>query len=91
MKKISVCLTALALGACASAPPWEKSGASQTQLDEDMQQCRVKSSLTPEPRIGSLTPSGMGTPAMDRAEQRDAKEAVLFDKCMQDRGYRAKR
>ena len=91
MKSIPACLLALILAACASAPPWEKSGASQTQLDEDMQQCRVNTSLTPEPRIGSLTPSGMGTPAMDRAEGRDAREAVLFDKCMQDKGYRAKR
>jgi hypothetical protein len=91
MNKIPACLIALALGACASAPQWEKSGASQTQLDEDMQQCRVKTSLAPEPRVGALNPSGMGTPAMDRAEQRDAKEGVLFDKCMQDKGYRAKR
>ena len=91
MKKISAWFTVLALGACASAPQWEKSGASETQLNEDMQQCRVNTSLTPEPRIGSLNPTGMGTPAMERAEQRGAKEAVLFDKCMQDKGYRAKR
>ena len=90
MKKIPACLIALALG-CASAPRWEKSGVSETQLNEDMQQCRVQTSLTPEPRVGSLAPSGTGTPAMDRAEGRDAKEAVLFDKCMQDKGYRAKR
>lgn len=91
MKKISACITALALGACASAPQWEKSGASETQLNEDMQRCRVQTGLTPEPRIGSTSPSGTGTPAMDRAEGRDAREAVLFDKCMQDKGYRAKR
>lgn len=91
MKTIPACLTALALSACASAPQWERSGASQTQLDEDLQRCRVKTSLAPEPRIGSLAPSGTGTPAMDRAEGRDAREAVLLDKCMQDKGYRAKR
>jgi hypothetical protein len=91
MKPTLTCLLALTLAACASAPQWEKSGASQTQLDEDTQQCRVQTSLTPEPRIGSMLASGMGTPAMDRAEQRDAKEGVLFDKCMQDKGYRAKR
>ena len=91
MKKISACLAALVLGACASAPQWEKSGATETQINEDMQQCRVKTGLTPEPRIGSLSPSGTGTPAMDRVEGRDAREAVLFEKCMQDRGYRAKK
>ena len=91
MKSKAVLLSALALAACASAPQWEKSGASESQLNEAMQQCRVQTSLAPEPRIGSLAPSGIGTPAMDRAEGRDAREAVLFDKCMQDKGYRAKR
>jgi len=91
MKKISACIAALVLGACSSTPAWEKAGASDTQLGEDMQQCRVQTGLTPEPRIGSLAPSGMGTPAMDRAEGRSAREAVVFDKCMQDKGYRAKR
>jgi hypothetical protein len=91
MNLIRTLFPALALAACSSAPQWERAGASQTQLDEDLQQCRVKSALSPEPRIGSLSPSGTGTPAMERAEQRDAKEAVLFDKCMQDKGYRAKR
>jgi hypothetical protein len=84
-------LAAFMVAACSSAPQWEKSGASDTQVSEDMQQCRVNTGLTPAPRVGSLAPSGTGTPAMDRAEGRDAREAVLFDKCMQDRGYRAKR
>jgi hypothetical protein len=91
MKSTPALLPALILAACASAPHWEKSGASETQLNDDMQQCRVQTSLAPEPRVGPLAPSGSGTPAMDRAEGRDAREAVLFDKCMQDKGYRAKR
>ena len=91
MKSTPVLRPVLILAACASAPRWEKSGADDARLNEDMQQCRVQTSLTPEPRVGSLAPSGTGTPAMERAEGRDAREAVLFDKCMQDKGYRAKR
>ena len=53
-------------------------------------QCRVAARLSPQPHVGSPTPHTMGTPGMDRIEDRDVNEAARFRKCMQDQGYSAK-
>ena len=77
-------------GCAAPVTQWEKPGASLTAVDEAMQACRVAARLSPQPRMGSPTPHTMGTPGMDRIEDRDANEAARFRKCMQDQGYSAK-
>ena len=71
MKSLRTWLTVLALTACAApAAQWEKPGASQTAVDEDLQQCRVHARLSPQPHLGSPTPRSMGTPGLDRIEKR---------------------
>jgi hypothetical protein len=91
MKPIPAWLLALALAACSSGPQWEKPGASQSAVDEEMQQCRMQARLDPEPQIGTLSPYTMGTPSIERNDQRDAREAQRFAKCMQEKGYSARR
>jgi hypothetical protein len=92
MKPIPAWLVALLLAACAApGAQWEKPGASQSAVDEDSQQCRVQSRLDPEPQVGTLSPYSMGTPPLERAEQRDARESRRFTKCMQEKGYSPRR
>jgi hypothetical protein len=75
------------LPACAAPPAhWEKAGASQTAVDEAMQQCQVQSRLSPQQHRGP-TPRTTGTPGMDRVQSRDADEAEQVRKCMLDKGY----
>jgi hypothetical protein len=83
---------AIALAAC-SAPTaqWEKPGASIVTLQEDLQQCQAEARISPQ-ALGSPTPrESLGTPAMDRVEDRDAREAQQVQKCMQAKGYSAMR
>ena len=80
------------LGACAApAPQWEKPGAGPTAVDEAMQGCRVQASLLPQQHLGAPLARSGGTPALDRIDDRQAREAQLFQKCMQDQGFSIKR
>jgi hypothetical protein len=80
------------LAACSSAAPrWEKPGAGAGAVDEAMQDCRVQASLSPQQHLGAPTPRSGGTPAIDRIEDRQSREAQQFQKCMQDRGFSIKR
>ena len=82
----------LLLAACAApAPQWEKPGAGPAAVDEAMQQCRVQASLSPQPHLGAPLARSSGAPALDRIEDRQAREAQQFQKCMQDQGYSVKR
>jgi len=79
------------LAACAAgAPQWDKPGAGQAAIDEDLQKCRVEARLAPQQRIGP-SPLSSGTPMMDRGQDRDAEEAQLVRKCMEGKGYSVKR
>jgi hypothetical protein len=82
----------LFLAACAaSAPGWEKPGASAGAMEEDLQRCRVEARLAPQPRVGATPGSATGTSAMAQREERDAVEAQHVHKCMTGRGYSAGR
>jgi hypothetical protein len=82
----------LALAACAApGAQWEKPGADQAAVAEALQQCRVEARLSPQPNLGSPTPRSGGAAAMDRMEEREAREALALRKCMHDKGYSAKR
>jgi hypothetical protein len=79
---------AAALAACAKPAHWEKPGASASAVQEDSEQCRVKARLESqllEP-LPSLTPR-----VLTVEEQRQLDEIQHFQKCMQDKGYAAKR
>jgi hypothetical protein len=82
----------LALAACSSAAPqWEKPGAGASAVDEAMQDCRVQASLSPQQHKGAPTPRAGGTPAIDRIEDRQSREAQQFQGCMQGRGFSIRR
>ena len=88
MKPSYVVLLLPLAAACASnAPQWERAGASPSATSEAMQECRMASRMAPEPALGTPTPRSMGTPGMDRMEERDGREAAQFQKCMMDKGY----
>ena len=77
------------LAACAAdAPTWQKTGASESAINEDLQQCRVQARLSPDPSI-LATPAvqNSGTPMIDRGQERDAKEDQQVRACMQAKGY----
>ncbi|HWV92619.1 MAG TPA: hypothetical protein VNZ59_21310 [Burkholderiales bacterium] len=79
------------LAACAAgAPQWDKPGAAQAAIEEDMQKCRVEGRLSPEPRLAGPSPTTSGTPLVDRGQERDAQEAQEVRKCMEGKGYRLK-
>ena len=87
---ISVVL--LLLAACGSPPTWQKSGASETTVQNDSDDCRVKARLAslPEGYIGSPTGSTTSK-VLSREEQRAMYESDEFQKCMTGKGYTAKR
>jgi len=77
------------LAACAaSAPTWQKAGASESATNEDLQQCRVQTARAPDPAILALpTPQQSGSPMVDRGQERFSKEDQEIRACMQARGY----
>lgn len=80
------------LAACAAGTPqWDKPGAAQAAIDDDMQKCRVDTRLSPEPRLGGPNPMTSSTPMVDRGQERDAQEAQELRKCMEGKGYSLKR
>jgi hypothetical protein len=77
------------LAACASnAPTWQKSGESESAVNEALQQCRVQVRLSPDASIlAAPMVSQSGTPMIDRGQERDAKEDQQVRACMQGKGY----
>jgi len=77
------------LAACAAnAPTWQKAGAGESAINEDLQQCRVQARLAPDPSIfASPAVQNSGTPMIDRGQERDAKEDQQVRGCMQAKGY----
>lgn len=86
-------LTSSALIAACAAPAahWEKPGATQTMVDEAVQECRVQARLSPEQRVGTQLSRPGTAGAMDRIEEREGREAERFQRCMLGKGYSAKR
>jgi hypothetical protein len=85
-------LTVPLLAACAAGTPqWEKAGAGQSAIDEELQRCRVEARLSPQPRLGGPNSSTSDSPLVERGQERDAQEEQRTAKCMQDKGYSAKR
>jgi hypothetical protein len=80
------------LAACAaSAPTWDKAGASESAIAEDLQRCRVAARSAPPPSLFATPTPQSGTPMMDRGQERDAQEDRQIRDCMQGRGYSLKR
>jgi hypothetical protein len=83
---------AIALAAC-SAPTaqGEKPGASIVGIQVDLQQCQAEARIAQQALVSPTPRESLGTPAMDRIEDRDAREAQQVQKCMQAKGYSAMR
>ena len=91
MRTTLTLVSALALAACAApAPQWEKPGAGAAAVDEAMQECRVQASLSPPQHVGAPLPRSGGTPALDRIDDRHAREAQQLQKCMREKGFSKK-
>ena len=83
---------ALLLYACGSPPTWEKAGATETTVQNDSDDCRVKARLAPLPERYMGSPGASVTSkVLSREEQRAMYEADEFQKCMTGKGYVAKR
>jgi hypothetical protein len=91
MRLLTSCFSAVLLAACAAPTAhWEKTGASESALNADMQQCRTQARLAAEPRTREPDPTMPGV-LPRREEDRDARETQHFQQCMQQKGYSARR
>jgi len=92
-KWMAVAMAALAFAGCGSPPTWQKTGATETAVQNDSDDCRVKARLAPLPEryMGSPTSQSAAGRALSREEQRAMFEADEFQKCMMAKGYIAKR
>jgi hypothetical protein len=85
-------LTVPLLAACAAGTPqWEKAGAGQSAIDEELQRCRVEARLSPQPRLQGPTASRSDSPLLESGQERDAQEEQRIARCMQDKGYSLRR
>ena len=92
MRTPTVWLLIPLLVACAqSAPSWQKSGASESAMNEDLQQCRVQTRLAPDQSTLATPAQGSGTPMIDRGQERDSSDDQRIRACMQARGYSLRR
>jgi len=87
---LAVAVFPFLLAACSSPPTWEKAGATETTVQNDSDDCRVKARLAPLPEryVGSPDPS-VTSKVMSREEQRTIYETDEFQKCMTAKGYNA--
>src|SRR4249920_3903937 len=90
--RIAIAIVALLLAACGSPPTWQKAGATETTVQNDSDDCRVKARLAPLPEryMGSPTSQSVTATVMSREEQRVMFESQEFQKCMTAKGYTAK-
>lgn len=81
----------LLLAACAApATHWEKPGATAAAVQADNDQCLTDARLNaPQPAVFEQT--GTVTTVLTVEEQRRRTEVEYFQKCMQAKGYSAKR
>jgi hypothetical protein len=82
----------LLLAACAapttpSTPRWEKSGATEAQVAQALQECLVEGRVPASARVGADTGTGTaGIGSRDRQVAED--EAMLLQSCMRAKGFR---
>lgn len=90
---MAVAAVALLFAGCGSPPTWQKTGATDTSVQNDSDDCRVKARLAPLPEryMGSPTSQSATGRTLSREEQRAMFEADEFQKCMMAKGYTAKR
>ena len=80
----------LAAGA-ATATLWEKPGATAAMVQQDNDQCLVSArENAPQPAVFEQTGT-VTTRVLTVEEQRRRNEVEYFQKCMQEKGYSAKR
>ena len=87
----AIAIVALLLAGCGSPPTWQKTGATETVVQNDSDDCRVKARLAPLPEryMGSPTSQSAAGRTLSREEQRAMYEADEFQKCMMAKGYTA--
>ena len=85
-------IVSLALAACAApATHWEKPGATPAMVQADNDQCLTNARLNaPQPPVFEQTGT-VTTRVLTVEEQRRRNEVEYFQKCMQEKGYSAKR
>jgi hypothetical protein len=85
-------LLLLALAACAApSTHWEKPGASAAMVQADNDQCLENARMNaPQPAVFEQTGT-VTTRVLTVEEQRQRNEVEYFQKCMQEKGYSAKR
>ncbi|HEU4351458.1 MAG TPA: hypothetical protein VFR66_06250 [Burkholderiales bacterium] len=85
-------IASLVLAACAApATQWEKPGATAATVQADDDQCLADARFNaPQPAAFDQTGT-VATRVLTVEEQRRRNEVEYFQKCMQEKGYSAKR
>jgi hypothetical protein len=85
-------IVSLLLAACAApATHWEKPGATAAMVKADNDQCLANARFdAPQPAVFEQTGT-VTTRVLTVEEQRHRNEVEYFQKCMQEKGYSAKR
>jgi hypothetical protein len=81
----------LLVGCTAGALQWDKPGAAQAAIDEDVQNCRTTARVSPEASLAGPNATTSGDPLVDGGQERGAREAQDVRSCMEGKGYRLKR
>jgi hypothetical protein len=86
-------LAALALLAGCQAPAgWQKDGASAAMVQADSDECRSQARTAPLPMNLPTQPSpSMTEQPMDRTREVGTQDTQMFQRCMEKKGYSAKR
>lgn len=86
----AIAVVLLLLAACGSPPTWQKSGATETTVQNDSSDCRVQARLAPLPERYIPAPSPSATSkVLSLEEERARYESDEFQKCMIAKGYTA--
>jgi hypothetical protein len=88
---LSVAVAAALLAACESAPVWKKADASEAMMKDDAYGCHAKVRVSPSTHP-KPPPSVYGAATvLDADDARLRYEQEEFRRCMEEKGYSAKR
>jgi hypothetical protein len=94
MQKTVFALAVLALGACTTAPKWQKDGASSEAVAADMKTCEAQAPMEPRVQGSRGMPSGIGGESKaafntmaEREGDRMQKDGKFIAECMRGKGY----
>ena len=88
---LSIAVAAVLLAACESAPVWKKADASEAMMKDDAYGCHAKARVSPSPYPKPPPSPYAAAVVLDADDARLRFEQEEFRRCMEEKGYSAKR